>query len=83
MWFIRAMQSPIGRIAKLLVAVWCFSVGSVEYTLGGLMLMMLAVVLGATAIARVSLVEEAVKAWRSRHGMSALGGSDSFPRPVK
>ena len=71
MWFIRVMQSPIGRIAKLLVAVWCFSVGSVEYTLGGLLLMMLAVVLGSTAIARVCLVEELVKAWSARHELQA------------
>lgn len=73
MWFIRVMQSPIGRTLKLLAAVWLFSVGSVEYTLGGLMLMMLAVVLGATAIAHVCLVDEAVKAWRGRHEMQQAG----------
>ena len=68
MWFIRFIRSPLGRTLKVLAGVWCFSVGSVQYSLDGLLLMMLAVLLGATAIANVCIVEEAINAWRTGHG---------------
>ena len=68
MWFIRFMQSPVGRTLKVLAGVWCFSVGSAQYSLSGLLLVMLAVLLGSTAIANVCLVEEAINAWRTRDG---------------
>jgi hypothetical protein len=67
MWFIRFLQSGVGRSLKVVIALWCFSVGSQNYSLNGLLLMMVAVVLGATAIARVCLIEEAVQAWELWH----------------
>jgi multidrug transporter EmrE-like cation transporter len=70
MWFINVMQSAAGRTAKVLFGLWLFAEGAALVSLGGLVMMMVGVVLIVTALARICLVEEAIKAWRTRHGQT-------------
>ena len=66
--FIRFMQSPAGRITRVVLGVWLMLYGALSGTLFGLVLMMVGMVPAVTGIAGICLLDQIAKAWRgARH----------------
>jgi hypothetical protein len=68
MRLMNALNSRIGRIAQVIVAVWLFFEGTALGTLGGLLMMMVGVVLAVTGLAGDSFAREVLVGRHTRHG---------------
>ncbi len=66
--FIRFMQSPAGRITRVVFGVWLMLYGALSGTLFGLVLMIVGMVPAVTGIAGVCPLDAMVRAYRGgRH----------------